>query len=694
MKTRLGLQARLVALILGLALPMFLISIIVNSVFASNAMTTQAETLLQTINQDLVASTNTWLDLNSGSLRQLTLSKDIISLDPAKQKPVLQAIILAQPDVYLASTTNSSGFNTARSDSALLTDYNTQQWYLSARAGAAFSYQTLIENSIPTLIISAPFRNEGNSIIGTSMFAVDLTNLSSKLNIGMIGENGFSYIVDGKNHVIAHPDPAYVRELRNLSDMQAVKLMRSGETGLIRFDDEQGQEWMGYVQQLDNGWGVLVQIPTREILAPSYQMQTNGFLVMGIGAILLAFIIFTTASRVIGPIKALTNTAAAISAGDLDQRVEVTSADEIGTLATAFNSMTNRLRTTLYDLQVGIEQRTAQLERTLSQLRAGSEISRTINTILDVPTLLTSVVNEVQEKFDLYYAGVFLMDANGEYAVLRAGTGEAGEKMVAQGHKLLRGGSSMIGWVTTRLEPRIALDVGTESVRFNNPLLPLTRSEMAVPVVSRGKVLGALSIQSTKPSAFNDNDILVIQSIADNLAISLENANLFQQTQQNLDEIRNLNQAISRTAWSETLDLEKELVGSFSSTGIATTELQDRAVNLPLTLRDETIGEILIDIGDHQLTSEEKELVESITIQTALALENARLLAETQRNAFQEQKLNDMTAQFTRAISVEDVLKTAVRELTGLPSVAEVSIQITSADEAAPSNNGHKEQES
>lgn len=697
MKIRFGLQARLVALTLGIATPVFIAAILISNLIGGAALTQQADNLLKTVNNDLVVSTNTWLKLNSSSLRQVALSKDIISMDPVKQKPILQSLALANTNIYLASTTNSSGFNIARSDSEALTDYKDRQWFLTARAGAPFAYQTLIgrTNGLPSLVIAAPIRNEGNSIIGVVMFSTDLTSLASQVNVNTIGTEGSAYIVDGQNRVVAHPDERFTNELRDFSDSEPVKIMRSGTTGNINYTDKNGRKWRGYVEQLDNGWGVIVQVPTDQILAPVYRVRTVSFIVIGVGFALLALLIMLATRQIIRPIRTLTNTAAAISEGDLDRRVNIQSADEIGMLANAFNNMTDRLRTTLYDLQVGIQQRTSQLERTLLQLRSGTEISRTINTILDVPTLLASVVNEVKEKFDLYYVGVFLMDVNGEYAVLRAGTGEAGEKMIEQGHKLLRGGSSMIGWVTTRLEPRIALDVGKESVRFSNPLLPLTRSEMAVPIMSRGKILGALSIQSSKSAAFNDNDVLVIQAIADNLAISLENANLFQQTQENLNEIRGLNQAFLRQAWGETLEMEKELVGRYSSTGLQAELNNERMVTLPLVLRDQSIGEIQLDLGDHHLSAEEAEIIDTIAIQTALALENARLLEETQRNAYQEQKLNEMTSMFTRAVTVEEVLKTAVRELANLPAVSEVSVQITqsAADEDNSSNNGHKDGE-
>jgi GAF domain-containing protein len=165
-------------------------------------------------------------------------------------------------------------------------------------------------------------------------------------------------------------------------------------------------------------------------------------------------------------------------------------------------------------------------------------VSRAATSFLDPEELIQQVVNLVRERFDLYYAGLFLVDRTGEWtgepgrwAVLRAGTGEAGRQMMKAGHKLEIGGSSMIGWCVANAQARIALDVGEEAVHFENPWLPETHSEMALPLISRGQIVGAMSIQSTEEAAFSDEDIAVLQTMADQLAIAIENARLFEQAQ-------------------------------------------------------------------------------------------------------------------------------------------------------------------
>ncbi len=182
----------------------------------------------------------------------------------------------------------------------------------------------------------------------------------------------------------------------------------------------------------------------------------------------------------------------------------------------------------------GLRQREEAEHRAIWSQTA-AEVSRAAGTVLEMEDLLQRVVNLVQTRFELYYAGLFLVAQGasgdgepGNWAVLRVGTGEAGQQMVEQRHKLEIGGESMIGQCVATKQPRIAMDVGEEAVRFANPFLPDTRTELALPLISRGQALGALTIQSRLPAAFSMDDIAVLQTMADQLAITIDNANLIE----------------------------------------------------------------------------------------------------------------------------------------------------------------------
>lgn len=350
-------------------------------------------------------------------------------------------------------------------------------------------------------------------------------------------------------------------------------------------------------------------------------------------------------------------------------------------------------------LEVRVQERTQNISRRMLQLRTASEITHSLSALADPDEMLHQNVELIRERLDLYYVGVFLLDSTGQNAVLQAGTGEAGRKMIADGHRLAVGGNSMIGWAISNRKARIALDVGTEAVRFSNPNLPLTRSELALPIIARDTVLGAMTVQSSVPNAFDDDDITVLQGIADSLGVALDNDHLFRTTRQALEDIRAANLERVQKSWAETIETYGDLSYDFENSSAAPLDENAEKIEVPLVLRDEVIGYVTLESDRQQLTKEEASFIENITNQTAIALENARLLEETERRAIQEKKLNELTASFSRALTIDEILRAAAVELGQLPSVAGVSVRMAPAgksiqstsDETAGHNGNGKE---
>jgi len=202
-----------------------------------------------------------------------------------------------------------------------------------------------------------------------------------------------------------------------------------------------------------------------------------------------------------------------------------------------------------------------QVESRMRLIQIAAETARTVSSILDPKELIQQVVDLLRQRFDLYYVGLFLVQEDGritdvprKWAVLRAGTGEAGQTLVKQRHRLEVGGRSMIGQCVASGEARIALDIGEEAARFSNPLLPETRSELALPLISRGETIGALTIQSSKKDAFAQEDIATFQTMASQLANAIENARLFRQAEEALDEVKAELRRHIKDEWSRYLD--------------------------------------------------------------------------------------------------------------------------------------------
>jgi GAF domain-containing protein len=353
--------------------------------------------------------------------------------------------------------------------------------------------------------------------------------------------------------------------------------------------------------------------------------------------------------------------------------------------------------------------RTRKLEQRAVQLRAAAEITRDTTAARSLDDMLDRAVNMIRRRFGFYHAGVFLVDEAGEYAVLRAATGEAGRQLLEQGHKLRVGKSGIVGHVAFTGESRVALDVGADAVHFRNPLLPETRSEMALPLRIGRRVIGALDVQSWEEAAFDDEDVSILQTIADQLAVAVENARLLQEMQQTMHELEIASRRYTRETWQtggeralgyryRRTDIElaveqppeaqqawlegRSVVTAVQSPGDGGQEVFSAAA-IPIKLRGQVIGVLSLRSSKTDIASRTVSQIEEVADRLAMALENARLLEETERRARREQLLGEMTAQFTQSLDMDTLLRSAVRELGQLPNVAEASVHVGTLGEAA-----------
>ena len=384
--------------------------------------------------------------------------------------------------------------------------------------------------------------------------------------------------------------------------------------------------------------------------------------------ILLSFgLIYAISRSLTRPISEMINTFREVEAGDLSRRARVEATDEIGTLAIHFNRMVSRLETLQNSLEGQVNERTEQLE-------AINEVGRAVSAILDPDELIEKVVNLITDRFGYYYSSLFLIDASGRWAELRSATGEAGRVLKESRHRLEVGGKSMVGTAIQQKRARVALDVGAESVRFDNPLLPYTRSEIALPLIIGDRALGALDVQSTKSSAFNQRDIETLQNMANQVAVAIENAHLFQETRQRLEELQAAQRQYLQQAWT-----------SLSAQELATYEVGETTaenhLDVPLTLRDQVIGQISLS-GDSTWTSEERAWVEAVATQAAIALENARLLDQSQKNAAYEKLITDITSKIWSSTSIDGILQTSIRELGRALSATEAVIELGTEEDS------------
>jgi len=344
----------------------------------------------------------------------------------------------------------------------------------------------------------------------------------------------------------------------------------------------------------------------------------------------------------------------------------------------------------LEQLTHNLEDAVAQSRRRALRLEASAQVARAITSVLDPEALLSQIVDLIADRMGFYHVGIFLLDETRQYAVLRAANSAGGQRMLARGHRLQVGKQGVVGYVVGIGRPRVALDVGEDAVHFDSPDLPLTRSEMALPLVARGQVIGALDVQSLESEAFDNEDVAVLGTLADQIAVVLDNARLFEESQSALREMQRTQAQYSTQAWRShrvgqpvhtveyarpgvppLADRSLPEVGRVIATGETFFTVGDgddqtpASLVVPLKLHGQTIGVLGFQETEpgRVWTEDEIVLTEDVAEQIAQTLESARLFEDTQRRAWREQAAGQITAQIRASASVEDILQTAAEEL-------------------------------
>lgn len=391
--------------------------------------------------------------------------------------------------------------------------------------------------------------------------------------------------------------------------------------------------------------------------------------------------------------------------------------DEITVLAGSFNRMTRALRQALAGLEDQVAQRTVALAQRTRYLQAAAEVSRATASLLDPGQLINQVVELIRQRFQLYYVGLFILDEPGEWALLRAGTGEAGERMLARGHRI-KVGAGMIGWSIANSQSRIALHAELDDARLANPFLPHTHSEAAIPLRSRGRVIGALTIQSDQPEAFDEATVAVFETMADQVGVALDNARLFTESQQAYESLTRAYGEQTRLGWSKRLasqpvlgyrsdssgNVEHEdlwlpetvlvyqkgdvLAGQLSDgqvrtgdliqPGSATPQPGELFLGVPVRVRDQIIGVIhgYKPADEGVWRPDEIEFMKDVADIVGLTLENARLYEDTQRRAESESVIAEVSTRIRESLDVDTVMRTAVIELQRALGLRDITIRL------------------
>jgi GAF domain-containing protein/HAMP domain-containing protein len=551
-----------------------------------------------------------------------------------------------------------------------------------------------------------------------------------------VGETGLAYVVDRQGNLIAFSDIARVLKGENVGQLKTVSEFihtpaSVRATGVSTYQGIKGDTVVGtYVSLGTPDWAVVIELPWEE----AYREVIWGIvgavgttLVMAVLAGLLGVFV---ARRLAAPLVNLTGTATRIASGEMELQAVVGGPSEVASLATAFNSMTQQLRSLISGLEQRVTERTAELtqrsqemeklnlelgtttrraERRAAQLAASAQVARAASQVRDLNQLLPQVTQLISRMFGYYHVGIFIVDELGRFAVLRAANSEGGQRMLARNHKLAVGTQGIVGYVTGTGQPRIALDVGADAVHFDNPDLPQTRSELALPLRVGDQTFGALDVQSTQEAAFTEEDISILGTLADQISIAIENARLFSQTQAALQAAEETQVRYLRQEWEQLLPMLSAAHHEFRVSGVPPAgdvplpEIEQAlhkgepvavapashdgvysgALAVPIKLRDQIIGVIDLHETDspREWTEDDMALVIEVADQAAQALETVRLFEQTQQQARREKMVSTIAARVRAAPDVEGVLKATVHEIRRALGVSHGVIRLKMGEE-------------
>ena len=383
-----------------------------------------------------------------------------------------------------------------------------------------------------------------------------------------------------------------------------------------------------------------------------------------------------------------------------------------------FSKAQNRAQTVLdmirnenFTLEQRVEMRTQDLasvsqtnEHRAQMFQAIAQVTRAIISTQNLQDLLPQITQAISQYFGFYHVGIFLINTNKDYAVLSAANSEGGQKMLERNHKLRVGQVGIVGYVAGTGKPRIALDTGADAIFFNNPDLPETRSEMALPLIQiGGQIVGVLDIQSIEPNAFNREDIEILITLADQVSVAIANARLYEETQKTLIEAEMLYRRDLKTGWNEftrsqqiagvrrigmNTDLYSksiELPGAAMVIRTGNTYFKNdnnSQMTIPVKLRGEIVGILNVKTDEQRKwTDDEMDVINAIVERAALSIESARLLQEAQKRADKERVIGEISAKIGSSSNLESVLQTAIQELGNTLPGTDIAIQFKNNQE-------------
>jgi GAF domain-containing protein/HAMP domain-containing protein len=609
-------------------------------------------------------------------------------------------------------------------------DVTGRQWYVSAAPDKnpensvvwSAPYEDAALNGL-VITTSQPVFN-GGTFQGVAAMDVQLTRIIELVANVQIGDSGYAFLIDNNNRLISLPGEGFIDfgitdENARLSEIIDPTVLSSASTEFYEVlnqvtQEEQGiftivlgesERYIVFNEIPQVGYKLVFIIPSVELFSSTVPIseqistQTNTTILFSLLLIVAVFILATAASFSINtlytqPLRSLNQAAVEILKGNFDAKAEVNSRDELETLAATLNNMTDTVKDLISSLEQRVTERTAELqkvneqdERRAKQYEAITRVAQAISTRKNLQELLPQITEVISDQFGFYHVGIFLSDATNTYAVLAAANSTGGKRMLNRGHQLKIGAQGIVGYATGMKKPRIALSVGDDAVFFNNPDLPDTQSEMALPLFEGDTVLGALDVQSRESNAFSDEDLETLTTLAELVSIAIQNAKLYEQMDRSLAEAESASRQFFRENWNQLAEESKimgyrytaggagPLLFSENTEGDAETSTNRKQVHVPINIRGEEIGELSVTIPkDDSIKADQMDMIRAVADRVAVIAENARLFGETTRRAERERLVSDITTKIRGTNDPQEMIQTAIHELREALKVSRVEV--------------------
>lgn len=579
-------------------------------------------------------------------------------------------------------------------------NYSTNPFYVEALANGHYTSPLSLDNGEVMMFFSHQLLDENGDLIAIIAGQADTKPLAEIVrDFSNLGDFGESYLLTSSGIVLTEtrfpPSPSIVQA----PDINTISPF--GDDTYTNYTDETVIRNWQYIPTL--GAIILTEQNEAAVLSPFINsLVINGSITAIAITVTIIGSVFITRT-ITQPINTLTKNMTSYNNKQINNIPALKTDDEIGKFSQILHALSTDLYQSMTNLDELVNERTAEITQRSKQLEAAVEIGLAATSIHELDQLLTTASHLISEKLGFYHIGIFLVDNAREYAVLRATNSEGGWRMLTQNHQQKIGEQGGIGLVTHTGEPQINQHIGSSGVYYENPDLPLSRSEITLPLIFEGQVIGALDIHSTEENVFKEEDISVLQVLADQVSAAINNTRQFENLNTTLEAERLVYSVLSEDAWTSVA--KQAGVGYTSdksgvrSTGqsqsplakqalqlsktITPKKLQSGQNNYPIAVPVKVRGGQPIAVIESQKPKEngawntdEIQVLEAIAAQLGIALENARLFEQTQNLAQRERIATDVSAKVWSSSDINTILQTAVQELGRALNATEGTIRL------------------